>query len=453
MISLTIILIFASPSTDSDKESVGEKFLEAAKKYIGVPFVWGGRSKAGLDCMGLPFLAYTDVTGKRWQRLSVYPSELVKSGKLGKPVSGLDGVFKDSIDYSRLKKGDIIYFLVPYRIGNVEHFIKIDTIEYWVWHMGIYAGNDTLGVPLVLNARPGDKVVIEPIKDIYFDAIFVTRLGDCPSSLFSHTTSADSFFSKRIESREEIVKDLQESIVDNQPIVIYTLVVLCDNEHQRIVKVSPRLGDGNDLKNNLYWGAGAGVRTYFKKSADWSLIADWKDVSGNVLERCIFKRKNENVYMIADAYKGSAIKDAIVDFLNGIAGYDTSIITIPAGDSTISLEIGSAQLVCYVGHNGLLDFNLDSLPKPKKNKRVKDVIILACLSKNSFYNILDSLGGYPLLWTSGLIAPEAYTLKAAIDAWIKLETAEEILNRAAFVYNKFQKCGLNNAKKLFVSGW
>ncbi len=450
---LFVSLLYTQKGVDSTKENIGERFLEAAKKYIGVPFVWGGRSKTGLDCMGLPFLAYTDVTGKRWQNLSVYPSKLVKSGKLGKPVLGLDGVLKNSIDYSKLKKGDIIYFLVPNKIGDVDYFIEIDTVKYWVWHMGIFAGNDTLEVPLVLNARPGDKVVIEPLEDIYFDAIFVTRFDYQPSSLFFPAREGDSSYSNRIESRDEIVKNLQKLIADNQLIVIHTFVALCDNEHQGIVKVPPRLGDGNDLKNNLYWGAGGGIKTYFKKSEDWSLVAEWKNVSENVLERCIFKRKNKNVYMIADAYRGCAIKEAIGNFLNAIAGNDTSIITITERDSGISLEIGSVQLVCYAGHNGLLDFNLDSLPKPAQNKKPKDVIILACLSKNTFYDILDSLGGYPLLWTTGLIAPEAYTLKAAIDAWIKLETTEEIRNRVAFVYNKFQKCGLNNAKKLFVSGW
>ncbi|MEO0206900.1 MAG: hypothetical protein ABIL22_09545, partial [candidate division WOR-3 bacterium] len=77
----------------------------------------------------------------------------------------------------------------------------------------------------------------------------------------------------------------------------------------------------------------------------------------------------------------------------------------------------------------------------------------ACLSKNSFYNILDSLGGYPLLWTTGLLAPEAYTLKVAIDGWIALESGEEIRLRSAKEYNRYQKCGLNSAKRLFTTGW
>ncbi|HEY6389433.1 MAG TPA: hypothetical protein VIX91_27435 [Candidatus Acidoferrum sp.] len=44
----------------------------------------------------------------------------------------------------------------------------------------------------------------------------------------------------------------------------------------------------------------------------------------------------------------------------------------------------------------------------------------------------------PLLWTNGLMAPEAYTLKAALDGWILQESKEEIRKRAAAAYAKYQ---------------
>ncbi len=478
VIFLTISLLSAQAGVDSIKETLGEGFLEAAKKYIGVPFVWGGRSKEKLDCMGLIFLAYTDVTGKDWRELSVYPSKLVKSAKLGKPINCLSGVLRKYLEPANLKIGDIIYFLITEKIYDTDiPLVNIDSIPFWVWYMGIFAGFDSTGAPLCLNAKPGDKVVIEPLNNIYFDAILGTRLdtiidytspqsspqnsNNSPSLNPSHqgrdsqieTTGEEG---NRIESREVIVKNLQRLMANNQPIIIYTIVALCDNKHQGIVPVSPRLGNGDDPKNNLYWGAGGGVKTYFLKSKDWRMIANYTNVSENILERCIFKRKDKNVYLIADAYRGRAIKDAIFDFLNAVAK-DTMPeikIKLSANETNLDLENGVvAQLICYVGHNGLLDFSLDSLPESTKSKIPKDVVILACLSRNSFYNILDSLGGYPLLWTTGLLAPEAYTLKSAIDGWIKLENEEEIQNRAAKAYHKFQRCGLNNAKKLFAAGW
>ena len=44
--------------------------------------------------------------------------------------------------------------------------------------------------------------------------------------------------------------------------------------------------------------------------------------------------------------------------------------------------------------------------------------LLACASKQFFAEALRSSGASPLLWTTGLMAPEAYTLKSALDGWI-----------------------------------
>jgi hypothetical protein len=51
------------------------------------------------------------------------------------------------------------------------------------------------------------------------------------------------------------------------------------------------------------------------------------------------------------------------------------------------------------------------------------------------------------------MAPEAYTLKSALDGWILGESGEEIRNRSAAAYDKYQKCGLSGARKLMATGW
>jgi hypothetical protein len=60
---------------------------------------------------------------------------------------------------------------------------------------------------------------------------------------------------------------------------------------------------------------------------------------------------------------------------------------------------------------------------------------------------------YPLVWTTGLMAPEAYTLHDALKAYLDGKSNEEIRNKAAEAYHKYQKCGLNAAKRLLVSGY
>jgi len=99
-----------------------------------------------------------------------------------------------------------------------------------------------------------------------------------------------------------------------------------------------------------------------------------------------------------------------------------------------------------------MDFKLPLVPR-KKNEIHRDAIILACASKQYFSEALRAAGAYPLLWTTNLMAPEAYTLKSALDGWIARETNEQIRERAAAAYDKFQKCGLRGARRLFASGW
>jgi hypothetical protein len=55
----------------------------------------------------------------------------------------------------------------------------------------------------------------------------------------------------------------------------------------------------------------------------------------------------------------------------------------------------------------------------------------------------------PLLTTTGLMAPEAYTLKAALDDWIAHEPEAQIRLRAAKAYDEHQDRNLGAAKRLF----
>ena len=79
-------------------------------------------------------------------------------------------------------------------------------------------------------------------------------------------------------------------------------------------------------------------------------------------------------------------------------------------------------------------------------------MVLACKSKPYFQPRLEALGSSPVLLTTGFMAPEAYTLDAAVCAWISGESGATIRERAAAAYNKYQKCGMRGARRLFDSG-
>jgi hypothetical protein len=234
---------------------------------------------------------------------------------------------------------------------------------------------------------------------------------------------------------------------------VHVFVALCDNEYQGIVPVAPKFGNGDNPANNLYWGAYFGVRSYFKRSKEWTLINKKSDPHEFVLERCVFQHKDKEVYVVADAYRGKEIKTAIVDFLNAAAGSKIEEESFIITDDTLNLGLfGNADLLAYIGHDGLMDFNIESYPM-HADSIVRDAIIIACISQTFFHEAIQEAGARPLVWTTGLLAAEAYPLKAAIDGWILGEDAEQIRSRAAEAYHKYQKCGLKAAKHLFVTGF
>lgn len=235
----------------------------------------------------------------------------------------------------------------------------------------------------------------------------------------------------------------------NEARVVHVFVALCDNEHQGIVPVPARIGNGEDPDNNLYWGAAFGVRTFFKKSKSWRLVATVARPSDAVIERCVFKHASAPVYLVADAYRGAEIQRATSEFLDSAAGRRRDSAAVDGG--TLHLG-GSVDLVAYVGHDGLMDFSLPAYPE-RGDERTRDAVVLACASKQFFSDALRRAGANPLLWTTNLMAPEAYVLASALDGWVAKESGERVRVRAAEAYNTYQRCGRRSAMGLFATGW
>ena len=238
--------------------------------------------------------------------------------------------------------------------------------------------------------------------------------------------------------------------LQGQTRTIHVFVALCDNQNQGIVPVPPKLGNGQNPATNLYWGAAYGVKTFFKsKTAEWQLVATPTVDDATIHERLLFKHATEDAYLLADAYDGAAIQGCIEAFL--LAANGQNPVTITHQGKTLPFG-GGAQLMAYTGHDGLMEFdvNLNYGPAPSP---AKEAIILACYSKDYFKEELRKAQATPLLWTTHLMAPEAYTLKAAIDGWLANEAGTAIDERAAQAYHKYQKCGIRGARNLFTTGY
>jgi cell wall-associated NlpC family hydrolase len=144
--------------------------VDAARAYLGRPYRFGGRGER-LDCMGLVFLAWSDVTGSPWRRLSVMPTELVARGQLGAPVPGADGVRE--VELSRLQPGDVLYFLAAVENPAEPPLVALDGVPVWVWHMGLYSGRGAF----IASDPVRGRVVEAPLTLRGYAALFATRPG------------------------------------------------------------------------------------------------------------------------------------------------------------------------------------------------------------------------------------------------------------------------------------
>lgn len=252
-------------------------------------------------------------------------------------------------------------------------------------------------------------------------------------------------------SRESSYNRINSKIKSNKSIVIHLRIPLCDNKNQGIVPVPEKLGNGFDLSNNLYWGAKYGFKNHFKRHTNWKLISSEKNQSNSILERVIFKKEIVNkteAFIVADAYKGDAMKECLEDYLNSVSGQVDEFIEV----NNENLGIGSnADLLIFNGHNGLMDYDLELIPS--EDQIIRETSVIGCISHKYFKEHLLASKGYPLLMTTNLMAPEAYVVESVIESWLNLDDEKVIRQNAGIAYNKYQKCGIKGATKLFKHGW
>jgi hypothetical protein len=245
-------------------------------------------------------------------------------------------------------------------------------------------------------------------------------------------------------------------LAKGQPVVVHVVVALCDNANQGIVPVPTALGNGQDPRTNLYWGALYGVRTHLAGSAGWTRLELARPADSRILERIVLyseierNQRSAPVYVIADAWDGVSIREAMRAFLEMAAGQSVETVAVgQRSDSRVLQAGGGSHVVAYVGHNGLMDFDLQAPAPISGDANARSAIALACASKRYIVGHLRSAGAHPLLLTTGLMAPEAYTLDSAIRAWVSEGTTAAVIDGAAGAYDRYQKCGTRAARRLF----
>lgn len=123
------------PATgEGEASDAGQKIVDTAKKYMGVPYVWGGTSPSGFDCSGLVYYVFRE-NGYSTNRTA---ESLYTNGTY--------------VERSNLQVGDIICFTTS----------KSAT---YIGHVGIYIGNNQF-----IHASSGSGcVAINDLSQTYYN--------------------------------------------------------------------------------------------------------------------------------------------------------------------------------------------------------------------------------------------------------------------------------------------
>ncbi|WP_340123558.1 hypothetical protein [Methylobacter svalbardensis] len=218
---------------------------------------------------------------------------------------------------------------------------------------------------------------------------------------------------------------------------IYVIVSLVDNVSQGIAPVPAKIGNGDDPGTNLYWGALYGVKTFLSKADGWRKLGCEKDISDTILERCQFAWKDQ-LTVTADAYRGSRIDRAMLDFMQQAA-------TPP--------NATEREMVVFIGHDGLMDEqNLPIIERfPKHAGHNKQAVVLACMSEEFFSEHLQAAGSKPVVTTFSFMAPEAYVLEAIARGFANQASEAELRSSAGTAYAKYQRISAKAGKSVFIA--
>lgn len=216
---------------------------------------------------------------------------------------------------------------------------------------------------------------------------------------------------------------------------ISVIVSLVDNASQGIVPVPAKIGNGDDPRSNLYWGALYGVKTFLSKADGWRKLGCEPAISDTILERCQFAWKDK-LTVTADAYRGSRIDQAMLDFMQQAA-------TPP--------DAATREMVVFIGHDGLMDEQNQPIIErfPKHAGHDKQAVVLACLSNAYFAGHLRAAGSKPVVTTFSFMAPEAYVLEAVARGFANGASETELRSSAGAAYAKYQRISAKAGKSVF----
>ena len=248
---------------------------------------------------------------------------------------------------------------------------------------------------------------------------------------------------------EGLYESVAVDLAAGKPMVVHAHVPLCSNEI--IWCGNAKLGDGDNPRTNLYWATSGGFRGWFKrKSSGWKRVYKGEHSDRDILEVMVWKRRVSpsralrkrgvsdrfDLYVVAYAWRGSAINRAMKAYSKDLFGDRPRAISLPDG---VELRAGgAAHVVAYVGHNGWMDvdtYDWAGFGKlHRKTAKPKGTIAVACITADYIAGEVSADSRVPLLMTTSLMFAGAHSFEGAVRGFARGESLGGIRKSAVSAY-------------------
>jgi hypothetical protein len=239
-----------------------------------------------------------------------------------------------------------------------------------------------------------------------------------------------------------------------RPIVVQAHVALCDNA---VIRCGGHgLGDGDSLEKNLYWATSGGMRGWMeRRGSGWKRVhregGGGREVRPGVLAVDVWKRafpspharggRPIDVYVVAFAWRGAAIDDAVRAYTADLFGDAPRTVTLD--DGAVLEAGGAAHVVAWIGHDRWMDYDAFDWAGARRLARdgapPKGTIAMACQTWQYLAGEIAAPSRVPLLFTRDFVFAGSHAFEGALSSFAAGGDLAAIRRAGALAYATGEK--------------